>query len=151
MISGEVVGSVAVQARLRNLSKEMHGGVAKAILALTIELQRHIKEDKLSGQVLNTRSSNLRNSITYQVNDTGSSIEGIVGTNKRAIPYAAIHEFGGVIAAKRAKYLRFKIGNKWISKKTVIMPERSYLRTSLKDMEPKIKEKIEIALKGFAI
>lgn len=140
MINAELVGSVEVQAHLDKMSKSMHEGVGKAILMLTIDLQRHIMQDKLSGQVLKTRSSNLRNSITYRIENNGMT--GVVGTNVNTIPYARIHEFGGVIAAKRAKYLRFQIAGKWISRRSVTMPKRSYLHSALKDMEPKIKEEI---------
>ena len=151
MINGEVIGSVKVEARLQELSKEMHEGVAKAMFALTIELQRIIKEEKLSGQVLKTRTSNLRNSISYEFNNDGTNIDGVVGTNVNAIPYARIHEFGGIIEAKKAKFLRFKIGNRWVMKRSVKIPERSYLRTALKDLEPKIQNTITEYLGGFAI
>ena len=151
MIISEVIGTPELQARFNQLSTDMHNGVARAIFALTIELQRMVKQDKLSGQVLNTRTSNLRNSIAENVTDNGSIIEGTVGTNVSAIPYARIHEFGGEIKAKRAKFLRFKIGNRWISKKSVTIPERSYLRSALKDLEPKIREVITDHLKEFRV
>lgn len=38
--------------------------------------------------------------------------------------YAAIHQKGGLIKAKRAKYLRFKIGGRFISRKQVRIPAR---------------------------
>lgn len=149
MIKAEVIGAVEVEERLMELIPEMKQGVARGILMLTIELQRIVQQDKLSGQVLNTQSSNLRNSIAYRIEDEGMT--GIVGTNVSAIPYARIHEFGGEIKAKRAKFLRFNIGGKWFSKKSVIMPKRSYLRSALKDLDFKIQGTIIESLRGFKI
>jgi len=149
MIKVEVTGAADVEARLNSLKSEMNQGVARAILMLTIELQRMVKQDKLSGQVLHTRSTNLRNSIAYRIENEGMT--GVVGTNVNAIPYARIHEFGGEIKAKRAKFLRFKIGDRWISKRSVIIPERSYLRSALKDLKPQIQETITNELRRFKI
>ena len=47
-----------------------------------------------------------------------------VGTN---IPYAAIHNFGGVIRPKNGKVLKFKGVGGWVSKKEVVMPARQFL------------------------
>jgi phage gpG-like protein len=41
--------------------------------------------------------------------------------------YAAIHQLGGTIAAKDAPYLKFKIGDRWASKKSVTIPARPFL------------------------
>jgi phage gpG-like protein len=40
--------------------------------------------------------------------------------------YAAIHQFGGVIKAKNVPYLRFKVGDRWASKKQVTIPARPF-------------------------
>lgn len=62
-----------------------------------------------------------------------------VGTN---LIYAAIHQFGGPIRIKNAKALKFMIGGKWINKKEVEIPKRSYLGVSDDDLEA-INEIIE--------
>ena len=41
--------------------------------------------------------------------------------------YARIHQEGGVIRAKGAKPLRFKVGGLWRSKQSVVIPARPYL------------------------
>lgn len=51
MIKSEVIGAVEVEARMMELIPEMKQGVARGILMLTIELQRIVQQDKLSGQV----------------------------------------------------------------------------------------------------
>jgi phage virion morphogenesis protein len=65
-------------------------------------------------------SARLFQSITHEASDTGVA----VGTN---VLYAAIHQLGGTIAAKDAPYLKFKIGDRWASKKSVTIPARPFL------------------------
>jgi phage virion morphogenesis protein len=54
----------------------------------------------------------------------------VVGTN---VVYARIHQFGGEIRARRAKYLRFRIGRRWALKRTVRIPARPFLGISDED------------------
>lgn len=85
----------------------------------------YVGENKLSGQVLNTRSGGLKKSLMSA--STGAVKRGqrvFVGTNK---VYGAIHEFGGTIVPKNAKSLRFPIGGKWVTTQKVIMPKRPWL------------------------
>lgn len=53
----------------------------------------------------------------------GGTLRVELGTNVR---YAAIHQFGGVVRAKRG-YLTFRIGNRWARKKQVTIPARPYM------------------------
>jgi phage virion morphogenesis protein len=53
-----------------------------------------------------------------------------VGTN---VKYAAIHQFGGIISAKNRPYLKFKIGDRWVSKKSIIIPARPFLMVQDED------------------
>lgn len=74
-----------------------------------------------------------------------SSAKGVeVGTNKE---YAAIHQFGGTIRAKGDGLLRFKIGDQWISKKSIKMPARPYLGINEEDIR-EITHIIEDAVTG---
>ena len=47
------------------------------------------------------------------------------------LPYAAIHEFGGTIHARRAPYLVFQVNGRWVKTKSVHIPARPYLRPAL--------------------
>jgi len=58
---------------------------------------------------------------SFTINATPNSVT--VGTN---VAYAAIHQFGGIIAAKSSKGLRFKAGGKWVKKQSVTMPARPF-------------------------
>lgn len=85
------------------------------------------------------RTSALRTSIKTEVNSTGLA----VGTN---LIYAATHQFGDerTIRAKNGKYLKFKIGDRFVSKQSVRVniPARPFLGISEKDNE-EIREILE--------
>lgn len=65
-------------------------------------------------------SGRLANSLTREADGSGVA----VGTN---VIYAAVHQFGATIRAKRAKSLAFKIGGKTIFKRSVRIPARPFL------------------------
>ncbi len=64
------------------------------------------------------RSGDLRQGIHMQV--VGETV--VVGSPTK---YAAIHQLGGTITAKSG-LLKFKIGDKWVSKKSVTIPARPF-------------------------
>lgn len=128
------------------------------VTSLAIQLQRHVKEKKLSGptrsarakgaamgvgkyqgQVLGVMTGRLRRSITHKVTESVVGVEGVVGTN---VEYAAIHEYGweGVQTVK--EHLRkTKSGNTATVRahaRSVKLPERSFLRSALREMRPTI-------------
>jgi len=57
-----------------------------------------------------------------------------VGSNR---VYAGIHQSGGVIRAKTAKGLRFRVGpnGAWVSKREVDIPKREYLGVNDQEMD----------------
>ncbi len=73
------------------------------------------------GQILRM-TSRLRDSVTE---DPGRD-HVAVGTN---VGYARVHQFGAVIRAKAAAYLRFRIGDRWARKKQVTIPARPFMPT----------------------
>ena len=109
--------------------------VQKAALALTA----HVKQDKLTDQVLRVRTGRLRRSITQRVEVEGSRVMGYVGTN---VEYAAAHEYGirGSIGV-REHLRRSKQGKQFSVRahlRNVNIPERSFLRSALADMKEQI-------------
>ena len=68
-----------------------------------------------------------------------------VGSN---LKYSAIHHFGGVIRAKNAGALRFRIGESFVMKKAVTMPARPALGLNGED-EDHIMETTEDWIAGF--
>jgi phage virion morphogenesis protein len=77
------------------------------------------------GQTLRD-SGRLQQSITMRA----EARQVAVGTNVR---YAAVHQFGATISAKGSKPLRFRIGNRWASKRSVTIPARPFLGVSAED------------------
>lgn len=132
---------------LADSASRIHAALLKKATAYAFLLESHIKADKLSGQVLNVRSGNLRRSIFSGVEDNGDTIQ-IWAKQSSDVKYGAIHEFGGKIAAHdilpvKAKALHFVMGGKKVFAKIVhhpgsVMPERSYMRPALEDMKDDI-------------
>lgn len=116
---------------LNQLAKDMPA-IIRLIQARLAETVIRIAQEKYlnSGggpRTLRSVSGTLSSSLRWWF--AGSDV--YVGTN---LVYAAIHEYGGIIKAKNAPYLVFKIGDKWIRTKQVTMPARPYLSTSIKEL-----------------
>jgi phage gpG-like protein len=157
MIRATIVGAEQVISHLNEVHPRVFGLVRQAVEAEAINLVRDVKESKLTGQALKTQTGTLRRSISYQLQASDTAVEGRVGTN---LVYAGIHEYGGttrahVIAARNKKALAFQVGGQTIVRRSVQhpgskMPERSFLRSSLRDNEARIKAAIEAAVRQGA-
>jgi len=164
------VKSDATRAALTAMSERIVAHLASTIRRLGLELVRHVKEDKLSGQVLNVRTGTLRRSINLKMSAGSGSVKGSVGTN---VEYAAIHEFGGHVPAVEGKLMvfpnmgvispsmlnadlsakkRFKTRKHaelfvfTMKHKAFDLPERSFLRSALEDMKPLIEVEVKAAV-----
>ena len=160
MLSIRITGTEAVRDRFRGLPAEVIVALTTKVYALTLELETHVKRDKLSGQVLHAITGRLRRSIHSSVTSNGDTVTGKVFSSGD-VPYAAIHEFGGRTAphdiySVKAKALAFMQNGKIAFYKHVRhpgskIPQRSYLRSSLDDMRQHIidemKNAVEEALK----
>lgn len=161
------VKSAAVVAMLKGFRGRFKQRLIRALNQLTIEVQRSVKENKLSGQVLHVRTGTLRRSINRKVEEKGSTISGVVGTNVR---YAAAHEYGfvGVVTVKEhlrreklvTKKIKFQPGKNLLRTtvknsgfssivrahtRKINLPERSFLRSTLKAFEGRIREGLTLA------
>lgn len=157
-ISVRIEGEVdALLARLEQMSGIDKAGVMNAIAEglRTSTVERFASEEspegtrwepsirvaRQGGKTL-TRSVGLKNSIKAQADGTGAAI----GTN---LVYAATHQFGDerTIRAKESKYLRFQIGDRWVSVPSVrvSIPARPFLGISEED-EEEIKAILDEAL-----
>jgi phage gpG-like protein len=114
----------------------------KSTVKLALQLVRHVKEQKLSGQVLKNRTGTLRRSITHKVAETPQEIKGTVGTN---VSYARPHEFGykgqTLITQAFGRQLKFPV---W---KSINLPQRSFLRSSLREKADAIRTEYMAAVK----
>lgn len=108
---------------VRVMPREVERGMLRAAnIARTEAVTAHLSGPKMPVGVgsptratLARRSGDLAGSIFAEARRDGGRITGVVGS--RGVVYAAIHEFGGVIRAANGA--------------AIVMPERSYLRSSI--------------------
>jgi phage gpG-like protein len=134
MITVEIK-SEAVVARLKSMPDKVRAALVRKITQLALMLEGKVKSDKLSGQVLNVVSGNLRASIHSKVEQTATSVTGYVFSDG-SVKYAAIHEFGGTQNRVSTKGKAYQI----------VFPERSFLRSSLREEAENIVRGIKEAV-----
>jgi hypothetical protein len=121
--------------------------LAAKAAALADRLVRHVADDKLSGQVLKTRTGALKASIAAEV----TAQDGVVRARVFSagdLKYALIQEVGGVIPAHdivpvKAKALAFLVGGRQVFAAIVhhpasTIPAHAYLSGALNDLAPSI-------------
>lgn len=101
---------------------------AKAKLRASILRKASLKS--MSGKIL-SRSGELKQSITFVTEDTRV----IIGPGG-GLPYARIHQLGGIIVPKRAKALAVPCGKRILRLKKVTMPARPYLIVPRSEVNP---------------
>ena len=154
MISAYLVGDELLVERLRGISDAVNSGLARCITQLGIDLQRNVQQDKLSGQVLKSRTGALKSSIDYRVDQSARGATAEVFT---ALRYGAAQEYGftGTVSVGASlRRIREAFGRP-IAEKTIsvraydrrmALPERSFLRSALDDMTPAIRDAVDAAL-----
>lgn len=155
MIRVALVGDKKLIARLEAMPASVAASLLRKVHVLVLKLQTYIQRDKLSGQVLNRKSGRLMRSIQTKVEQVASAIYGIV-FQSADVPYGRIHEFGGrtaphVILPKKAQVLAFNWNGADVFFRKVNhpgsqMPERSYMRSGLKDMSIEISTGLKMAV-----
>jgi hypothetical protein len=154
VISAYLVGDEQLVERLRGISDAVNAGLARCITQLAIDLQRNVQQDKLSGQVLKTRTGALKASIDYRVDQGARGATAEVFT---ALRYGAAQEYGftGTVSVGASlRGIREAFGRP-IAEKTIsvraydrrmALPERSFLRSALDDMTPAIRDAVDAAV-----
>lgn len=154
MIKGEYIGYDAIQRRFKDQADRIPMGLTRAVTRLTLMLLRDVKENKLTGQVLNVRSGRLRRSINSRMEGEGTNeVKGTVGTN---LVYGRPHEYGFSGTVQVREHLRTivqafgkPIGPVQVTvkahKMTMKLPEKSFLRSALRDLEPRIDDELRKA------
>lgn len=118
-------------------------------------LESAIKQNIRVRSGLKVRSGTLLNSIQKHVTQNGNLVIGTIGPEN--VPYAGIHEEGGVIPSHRieprhTKALRFMGGNGqfWFSKghqvPDITIKPRPYLKPALEEKAQIIREKFRLFL-----
>ena len=147
MLTVQLTGADALQNRLQNAPAAIQSALRAKAADLAERLRRHVTDDKLSGQVLRTRSGALKASIAAEVDDDAGQVIARV-FSAGDVKYAAIQEYGGRtaphdIVPDKAKALAFLVHGAPVFAKIVHhpgsqIPARSYLRSALADMGDQI-------------
>lgn len=130
------------------------GAFTKGLKDAGLVMETGVKKN-LRGKILKVGTGRFWNSIQSKLRIFARKIVVIIGSGVRVgkrLPYANIHETGGIIKPRRFKYLRFQTKDgAWHRVKQVIMPSRKYLSISKKQNERKairaIIKKIETEIK----
>jgi phage gpG-like protein len=146
MMRSDVIGDDLVSIKIKRASATTQSKIAAAVNRVSIGLQARIISQKLSGQVLRVRTGTLRRSITHALLTESESVTGIVSTN---VKYGKAHEYGfkGAIGVKAHLRVIKQAFGKSIYPVTISvaghtrnvnLPERSFLRSALKDVRPSV-------------
>lgn len=155
MLKVEFIGGEEVLKKIEQIEPQIQKSLLATITKLSFQLQAKVVSEKLSGQVLKTKTGTLRRSIATNVTNLSGSITGRVGTN---VDYGLIHEYGfkgNVTVDGHLRQITKAWGRSITPKKVFVRthqkkanyPVRSFLRSALREMEPTIKIEIDKAIR----
>lgn len=155
MITGRVTGDASMQLYIRSRGIVLRDELRRAVQEQGIRVLALVKA-KLSGPVLKTRTGRLRRSVNMRFTETPTEISAAVGTN---VDYARAHEHGfdGVVTVREhLRTITQAFGNPIAPTQVVVgahprhmrLPERSFLRSTLQEEGPSIREALTGAIRG---
>ena len=129
--------------------------VTRSIRQIVIGGQSQIVRDRLhGGNPLNARTGNLSRAVNQDVDVGADRITGSIGVDKTA-PYGAVHEYGGTFDIPahevREHLSKSRSGNEFTVRAHIVaghsatFPERSFLRSWLRDNEQSIRDTVAAA------
>jgi hypothetical protein len=150
MITVDIIGEERLVARFKGAPQLIRERLLRAVRLEWLRLQGYIVASKLSGQVLKRRTGNLATSINAGGPSTASAfIEGpleIVGRVGTKVWYGRVHELGGAFQIKPHVRTITQVFGRPIAPTqvqvrayTAHFPERSFLRSGLRDMSSTIR------------
>ena len=154
MISAQVVNVEKVVFEISAIPGSVREKLREAIKTSTFALMRKVSKDKLNGTILKNRTGRLMRSINPRFTDFADGLDGAVGTN---VKYAAAHEYGfsGLVTVKAHLRMIKTVFGRSVSPHQISirshdrranLPERSFLRSSLKEMTPEILAALDAAV-----
>lgn len=123
----------------------------RQLMAEIVDLANYSAENKLSGQLLQSRSGRLRRSLlaSPEVDSVSGMVTGSIGTDS-SVPYGAIHEFGFDGSENVREYLRRTKAGRMAAVRShtrqMHMPERLYLRSALEERMQQLVANLQQAL-----
>jgi phage gpG-like protein len=140
-------GDKALDLRLAELPPLMRLRLEAKARELAAALVARVRDDKLSGQALATRSGALKASIASEFLNDGATLTATIGSYGD-VKYAAIQEYGGRTSAHeilpdKGQALAFLVGGALRFARRVehpgsTLPARGYLATSLEEARDEI-------------
>jgi phage gpG-like protein len=137
-----VAGTRQLSENIQKLLKLVDGqDLTQCLMAGGAVVERRMKENVTKQNLIDT--GNLKASIAAEPEGSNA-----VGIGPRNVIYAAIHEFGGVIRAVKAKALRFQTEDgAWHTVQAVTIPARPYARPALDEHVPEVEDAIAAAIR----
>ena len=124
-----ITGDKELLLYLGQIPSSIEANVTREIANILSLLKTYVKDQKLSGQALNIRSGNLRNSVTDSITSARDQVIGTLsatGVSDRGFPYGYVHEYN------LGHYKEVK--------------DHSYMRTSLAENEELIMSRLNDAI-----
>jgi phage gpG-like protein len=141
----ELSGQKEVIAGLRKCGARYMFAYVQAFKAMLLEVEERVRRSIVEQGL--QREGELRDSVRARILSLNTS--GIEGEVRVSVVYAAIHEFGGIITAKR-EYLVFQLDDgEWVRTKSVAIPARPYFQPVIESMLPHIDEILVQNMKRF--
>ena len=178
MVIGQLLGVERVVLHFSQKESEVARVLRTEVRDLAIMLMGYVKADKLSGEVLHVQSGRLRRSITSRVEGAGPLVAGVVGTNVvyaaahefgiDQIKDCTVHAYlrkcksRNVYAMKKGRYFSLSgaaakvklvaegvaFVHEYTRHQHIKLPERSFLRSSLRELGPDIRADLLAAIEG---
>ena len=153
-MSLSVEGEAALADQLAALPAAVQAALLAKAAQLAEQLRAHVVQDKLSGQVLQTKTGALRDSIEADVAGDGAQVS-VRLYSRGEVRYAAIQEYGGHtpahdIVPDKGKALAFLAGGRQVFARIVhhpgsTIPARPFMGPALSDMAAKISDELKAA------
>ena len=125
------------------------GGAIRRVVQYVAEDVRNTVVLNLQGRILRVRSGRLIGAwskVNTRARNNGANRAVVVMSP--GVVYAAIHEYGGVIVPKRAKWLAFRLEDgTFVRTKRVTMPARRYISFSIHPAAANIPDRLNMSIR----
>lgn len=111
---------------MRKAPLKVRAAAAQVVTQTALVAESEVRLN-LSGKALQRRSGELLRTVRSELRGSGAKTVARVIVGGRGVVYARIHEEGGKIRAKNARYLHFKGSLGWVRTEEVTMPPRPFL------------------------
>jgi hypothetical protein len=153
MITAHLVGVEEALSRLRAMPETADIGLARAITKLGIDLQRNIQENEFTGRSLTGRFGSLSSNADLSIDQTAHEVAATVSGGGRS-PMREKGFTGRSGLKDNLRHLKRAFGRPPFEKMATAqvgdrrsaLPESSFLRWTLEEMTPLIRDEVEAVL-----